>query len=71
MLPALWKSVQRAGKAKACFQKCPLIIILSKKEKMPLILFPNCSRIVFIGSSFRMNASRGIEFPIDWYADTV
>lgn len=26
---------------------------------------------VFIGSSFRMNACRGIRFPMDWYADTV
>ena len=30
-----------------------------------LILSSNCSKMVFIGSSFRMNACREIEFPME------
>jgi hypothetical protein len=38
----------------------PFIIILSKKEKVPLILSAYWFKIVFIKSSFRLNAFREI-----------
>ena len=64
---AFGKEILFSDEEKNC-RMWPFRIILSKKEKEPLILSLYCSRIVFIGSSFRMNATG--EFSSRWIIGT-
>ena len=40
----------------------PFMRLFCKKANVPLILSLNCSKMVFIGSSFRMNATGKFSF---------